>query len=99
MNGGARLRWTLAWLFALLALATMATGLAVVGLIWASSGETGPWGIWDTGGEPGYEGLFRKAATIAVALPTILATLGFGAVARYLRGGVHRQGGGRRGRR
>jgi len=91
MNGRARLRRTLAWLFTLLALMTMAAGVAFVGLIWASPGETGPWGIWDTGGEPGYEAPFRKLATIVVSLPTILATLGFGAVARYLRSGIQRQ--------
>lgn len=93
MNNKARLRWTLAWLFTLLTLAFVATGLAIVGLTLASPGETGPWGMSDTGGEPGYAEPFRGLATIAVSLPMILAVLGFGSVAPCLWRGTQRDAG------
>jgi hypothetical protein len=93
MNNKAGLRRTLAWLFTLLTLASVAAGLSIVGFIWASPGETGPWGMWDTGGEPGYEGPFRELATIVVTLPMILVVLGFGSVTPRLWRDIDRRAG------
>jgi hypothetical protein len=93
MNNKAWRRRALAWLFTLLTLASLACGLSMVGLIWASPGETGPWGMWHTGGEGGYEGPFRTVSTILVGFPTMLAVLGFGAAARCFWRDIDRRAG------
>jgi hypothetical protein len=77
----ATFRGTLTRVFTMLAVATLAADLSIIGLIWASPAEEGPWGMWAVA-EPGYEGLARIMATVAVGIAGLLvagflASIGF----------------------